>query len=279
MLGLLGSVPIVVILVAGVCAPLAGWMAMQRARNPAIWFVYGALTGPIAILLLYAAPPGRCPECDQAVDGWATACRECGAPFETLGARLGRPAAADPPRAATAVAATRPGPTPGPPAPTAARAPVPTSSLAPSSPVPSSQARPPSGMAPQPARAGAAPRPPLAVSRPPVSIASSEVVLATGIYLSGNTGMEIGALYAIARVEDRIRIFGPVDAGQQTVRLDRPLADTEVGAIEDRIVISSRHGRSTTSVVMRAVGGKRAADLEAALAVGPEAGTPDRNGR
>ena len=69
-----GGVPIILVLLAGIGAPLAGWYATRRARNPGTWFVLGALIGPIALALLAVAPPGRCPECDSVIDGWAAAC-------------------------------------------------------------------------------------------------------------------------------------------------------------------------------------------------------------
>jgi hypothetical protein len=96
----------------------------------------------------------------------------------------------------------------------------------------------------------------------------SEHVLATGVYLSGNAGMEVGALYAIARVDDLIRVFGPVDAGQLTVRFERRLDDAEITGLDDRIVITGRSGRTPPSFVLRAVGGMRGPTLEAALTAG-----------
>ena len=270
MQGLLGSIPFVIVLAAGVCAPLAGWMAMRRARNIAIWFAYGALTGPIALFLLAVAPPGRCPACDHPVDGWAELCPVCGVRFETLRSRLAAPPAL--PSPAVRTPALRGG----------RRADeVATGSTAP---FPATGAVVASADLPEPVRApvrsprrgtvrrratdrvGALGGGGTPSSRPPMDRPSSEVVLATAIYLSGNAGMEIGGLYAIARSDDRVRIFGPVDTGQVAVRLEGPLADIEVAALEDRISIVVRRGRSSTSVVMRAAGGKRGAEFEEALA-------------
>ncbi|MDH5244780.1 MAG: hypothetical protein OEX05_12675 [Chloroflexota bacterium] len=270
MQGLLGSIPFVIVLAAGVCAPLAGWMAMRRARNIAIWFVYGALTGPIALFLLAAAPPGRCPACDHPVDGWAELCPVCGARFETLRTRLVAPP-------------SLPTPADRPPAPWGSRrtdAPA-TGSTAP---FPAAGAVVASADLPEPARVparsprrgtvrrratdrvGALGSGGTPSGRAPADRPSSEVVLATAIYLSGNAGMEIGGLYAIARADDRVRIFGPVDTGQVAGRLEGLLADSEVAALEDRITIVVRRGRSSTSVVMQAAGGKRGAEFEEALA-------------
>ena len=85
MQGVIEGVPIILVLVAGIGAPLAGWYATRRYRNPGTWFVLGALTGPIALALLALSPPGRCPECDARVDGWAAYCDRC---VEPLPARI-----------------------------------------------------------------------------------------------------------------------------------------------------------------------------------------------
>jgi hypothetical protein len=89
-----------------------------------------------------------------------------------------------------------------------------------------------------------------------------------GVYLSGNAGMEVGAVYALARVGDLVRVFGPTDAGQLTVRFERRLDDVDVTSLDDRIIIAARTGRTPTSFVLRAAGGMRGETLEAALATG-----------
>ena len=96
-------------------------------------------------------------------------------------------------------------------------------------------------------------------------------VLSTGVYISGNGGLEIGATYAIARDGDQLRVFGPVDAGQLTVRHQGPVLDFDVTAMDDRVIIAGRAGRSSLAIVFRTIGGMRAADLELALSA-PVAG-------
>jgi hypothetical protein len=96
-------------------------------------------------------------------------------------------------------------------------------------------------------------------------------VLSTGVYLSGNAGLEVGACYAISRDGDRLRVFGPVDAGQLTVRHEGRVDDVDVTAMDDRVIITGRDGRSGVAFVFRTIGGMRAADLELALG-GPVAG-------
>jgi hypothetical protein len=61
--------------------PLTGWYAGRRDRHPVAWLVFGALLGPIALLILAVAPPGRCPSCDFPVDGWPSRCPICEWPF------------------------------------------------------------------------------------------------------------------------------------------------------------------------------------------------------
>jgi hypothetical protein len=98
------------------------------------------------------------------------------------------------------------------------------------------------------------------------------VVLSTGVYISGNAGLEVGACYAIARDGDDLRIFGPVDAGELTTRHEGPVDAFDVTAMDDRVIITGHEGRSSVAIVFRTIGGMRAADLEHALG-GPIAGT------
>jgi hypothetical protein len=279
--GVLDGIPIVLVLLAGVSAPLAGWYASLRARNPAVWFVLGALTGPIALALLVLAPPGRCPMCDRPVEGWASSCDQCGASlrfgsigepgperreepsgdpvapvaFRTLGARISRVEAEPEPQMSSSVAPTPIG---------SARA---------------SMRRDTRGGWPS-NRPMASPtslgiRPTFTASNyvaatTPDDVAAGEV-LSTGVYISGNAGLEIGACYAIARDGDQLRVFGPVDAGELKVRHEGAVLDFDVTAMDDRVIISGREGRSSLAIVFRTIGGMRAADLELALAT-PVAG-------
>jgi hypothetical protein len=266
-----GGVPIFLVLLAGIGAPLAGWYATRRARNPATWFVLGALTGPIALLLLAVAPPGRCPECDSVIDGWAAACDRCGEPLD---ARI-RPVS-PPPSIAGPVDAAGGSSTPAP-GDASYRPPRPVPL-----PTPIASAR---GNTRRDSRSGWPDRPmasPMSLGVRPTFTPSNYVaatmadppsgdVLSTGVYLSGNAGLEVGACYAISRDGDRLRVFGPVDAGQLTVRHEGHVDDVDVTAMDDRVIITGRDGRSGVAFVFRTIGGMRAADLELALG-GPVAG-------
>lgn len=273
MQGVIEGVPIVLVLIAGIAAPLAGWYATRRYRSPGTWFVLGALTGPIALALLALSPPGRCPECDARVNGWAAYCDRCDEP---LPARITFDSSPGPAAGLTAAAASSSGP-------------VPVMAGAASSgfrthavPTPIDRAR-----SAQRRESGSAwpDRPmasPTSLGVRPTFTPSTYVaatmgdqpsgdVLSTGVYLSGNAGLEVGACYAIARDGDRVRVFGPVDAGQLTVRQEGPVGEFDVTAMDDRVIITGRGRRAGTAFVFRTISGMRAADLE--LALGPVAGT------
>jgi hypothetical protein len=94
-------------------------------------------------------------------------------------------------------------------------------------------------------------------------------ILSIGVYVSGNARLEIGARYGLARVPgpdgDQLRIFGPVDTGEITVRYEGPIDRFEVTALDDRVIITERDGRAPLMCAFRALGGKRGPDLERAF--------------
>jgi hypothetical protein len=62
--------------VAAFCAGAALY-ALVRDRNAAVWALFGAILGPIAIALLALAPPTHCPECGAPNLGWQAICDAC----------------------------------------------------------------------------------------------------------------------------------------------------------------------------------------------------------
>jgi hypothetical protein len=265
--GVLDGIPIVLVLLAGIGAPLAGWYATIRLRNPGVWFILGALTGPIALGLLALSPPGRCPACDQVVRGWPTLCENCGVRLQD--GQEPAPAAAPPTDELATVA------------PRSVRHLEAEPTIAPPTPIASARtaARRDSNRSVWPDRPMASPmslgvRPTFTASTYAAATRADPAgeVLSTGVYISGNAGLEFGACYAIARDGDQVRVFGPVDAGQLTVRHQGSVDDFDVTAMDDRVIIAGREGRSSLAIVFRTIGGMRAADLELAL-TGPATGT------
>jgi len=251
----LDNLLVLVVLAAGLFAPLTAWFAARRSRRPVIWFVFGALIGPLALALLALAPPGRCPSCGAPVDGWPTSCPHCG---RALGRTAGEVI-------------------PAPMVPQADDLNGNTVEVSPRR----RRAGAPRTATPVPKR----PEPPPKWHDVPASRAASPEarvgdIVSTGVYLSGNAALEIGATYALSRVPgtdgDRLRVFGPVDQGQITVRHEGPLDAFDVTGVDDRVIISGRDERSSLICVFRAIGGMRGVDLERALAEGQVSRRPSR---
>lgn len=298
------SGPILLALTVGIFAPLSGWAATRRARNPIIWFALGACSGPAALFILAIAPPGRCPDCDRPVPGWNRACARCGAEFPPIWEEEDdEPASAVPGVTAAATASARP------PVPATERAGSTAkkgrSSVAQGGPATNGSRRPaqrrsrparvtepvatvveanepaapgrepttdPAPRAAETAQPVPTPPPPARTPvRPPeralsIPLADAEVrVLSTGIYILGNAGLEVGARYGLARVGDRLRVFGPVDLGEVTVRHERPLAELEVTGIGDQLIISMANRGSGLAMVFQSLGGMQPPEIERAL--------------
>jgi hypothetical protein len=100
----------------------------------------------------------------------------------------------------------------------------------------------------------------------------SREILSIVVYVSGNAGLEIGARYGLSRVPgedgDRLRVFGPVDTGEITIRHEGPIDAFEVTGVDDRVIITERDGRLPLMCVFRALGGMSGADLERAFSDG-----------
>jgi len=79
--GILLSIVLVDALVVG---PLTAWLADERGRDPAPWFLLGVLFGPIALVSVGFGPRKvgstfkACVECQEAIFSAATSCPFCG---------------------------------------------------------------------------------------------------------------------------------------------------------------------------------------------------------
>jgi hypothetical protein len=285
---LVGSFGPVFVVSAAVFGPLSGWLAGRRDRNPVVWLVFGTLLGPLALVLLWLAPPGRCSMCDTPVRGWASICLACGGPltgaagagryqsmdreaiesfgpaFETTAQRV----QAEPYPASSR---TAPGLTMLPPQAVAGG----TQDDIPTPPIrlPIERSR-----GPRVRRPGIAERAAVTSPRSPLEqdqMAAAEI-LATAVYFGGTAGLAVGGRYVITRQGTMFRLLGPVDLDPTRVALERPLARLAAAAVGERLVITEGDGsRVSLAIGLGALAGMTGPELEVALSA-PEEPRADR---
>jgi hypothetical protein len=282
---LIGSLGPVFVVSAAVFGPLSSWLAGRRDRNPVVWLAFGALLGPIAVLLLSASPPGRCAMCDTPVRGWASICAVCGAPLSITAA--GRYQEAQPRPTVSVAPVAEAAAQPGYGSPTTPIRTVPVLTMLGSDNV-EGRTAPHGGSAPIPLpieRVGATRirRPEFSdtsrgATRAPGDAHEADVaeVLATGVYFGGTAGLAVGGRYVIVRQGPHFRLLGPVDLDPTRVALERPLARLVAVAVGERLVITEGDGaRVSLAIGMGALAGMNGPELELALAR-PEGSAMDR---
>jgi hypothetical protein len=237
------ALPILFVVSAIIFGPLSGWLAVARERSATIWFAYGLLLGPIAPMLIAAAPPGRCRVCGEPGRGWLHRCDWCGSaldgserpPLTVTGPS--RPAAV--PDVVPTTRAGRSGVN------LAAVGAVPAASMnaAPS-------ASPVSGQGYDSSVRGA----------------SDTEILATGVFVGGSVHLSLGARYAIARRKRTFEVHGPVDIAPGVLRLEHPMAGLDATVVADRLVVTEKTtGRPTFVIVFQSLTVQEGVDLESAF--------------
>lgn len=254
-----------------VFAPAAALVAVRRRRAALVWFAFGIVLGPIALGLVLAAPPRRCPACDGPTIGWFRRCPECGADVRS-GAMPEEPApAAPPPRAARstsrrpAAGSTRPTGRPATAAARRRRDMARPTAVGPGR--PTSSPPDPGSIVVDVAYGGATP----VEAQPQVSQASGGntglLPLATGVYAGGSVGLEIGHRYTIARGPSDLVITGPVETTPTAVAHRRELASIDPVGVDDRLVITGvGAGRGKYLLRFQAVAGMSPELVEQRLA-------------
>ncbi len=213
---------IIVALTLLVSAPVAGWLALQRDRPPIAWFIFGALSGPLAIGVLLLAPPGNCPRCDTTVTGWPEICTACG---WRLRGRDAQPhgSAPDAPKLGPMASDGPPDAEPASPAASATTRPVGLWRRVASAPDPIVD------LSPGELAAVAGTPPPLpAVDAGHVEPAGRPgeripQIVVTGIFTGGSAHLEIGLRYGLARDEDTLVTLGPLDRTPNEIRASLPI--------------------------------------------------------
>lgn len=243
--------------VALVFGPLAAWSAARRQRNPAVWLLFGALLGPVALLLIRAAPPARCSNCSEPTVGFERRCSTCGVDLRTAQRTppAGSPAAdeqLEPPRLHS----------------------VPDqSSDAAGDPRRSGTRRRdlPEDARPDRLSAIGARRPSADTTIATDALGGTRLdltLLAMGVLVVGSEPLLQGSRYLIARTHDRLLIIGPIEASPEHVELDLPLAGVEANFVADRLVITgTSDGRARRSLLLafQSVAGLTATAVDQAI--------------
>jgi hypothetical protein len=219
----------------------SGWLARRRGRSTPLWVLFGALLGPVALLLLWMAPPGLCPTCLAPVRGWSAICDWCGGQVNLHPTGIGMSMAT--------------------------RAPV--RSVHSES---SWRSRLHSMTSGQIRRRGIGrprmPRPrneaDLHAREPKVRrdtrterpVSPNARFLASGVYITGSLGLSAGSRYGIAVEGRNLVILGPFDISPRAVVVERDLADIKATSFDDRLVISQlRSGRQRMGLVFASMTG------------------------
>jgi hypothetical protein len=242
---------------------LSMWLARLRERSPVAWAIYGAILGPLAVILLAVSPPGRCVACRAPVRGWPKVCPWCGSDV-----RRGGPPVAAPAAAVAAGAGTRGGslltvtPTVSPTvgvvgvtaAPAADAAAPAVSNAAPTSVTGAA----PTGAVATPSRAQAAAAPTAGAP------AAETVTLASGIFLTGTVGLLAGSRYAIETDGRDLRVISVGEPGRK-VAFERRLTGISASGIDDRLVLATTGRNGTVLVFLAADAGGSGASAAAIM--------------
>jgi hypothetical protein len=209
-----------------VFAPLASWLARQRARPWIIWGLFGAVLGPAATALLVMAPPGRCPACGNRIVGWPELCQTCG-----------RDLGSQPIDAAARRAATISGPIDsigGPSLGSVVGAPLGGSDAS----LSSARAATTLGLRPATVSAPFSLPPLYEVPALPPASEGGPAILGSGVFVGGSESLQVGSRYLFARVGDDLHALGPVHVSPATTAARVPLADVEPSLVEDRLLLA-----------------------------------------
>ena len=237
--------------------PLAAWLAARRQRNPAVWLLFGALLGPLALVLIQIAPPGRCWNCSEPTAGFESLCSTCGVDLR---------AAHSTPPAGVAIAVADEWIEPR----VLRSVPDPRHDVTLAARIAAQDRHEPAAAPPDRLSALGARRPGSSPAHgvDEAAAAQTEVtMLAIGVLVRSSERMLPGSRYLIARTHDRLHIIGPIEASDQHVELDMPLAGIEANFIADRLVITGKadDGRRSILLAFQSVAGMAGTPVDEAI--------------
>jgi hypothetical protein len=267
---------VVLVIWVVVFAPLASWLARQRARPWIVWGLFGAVLGPAAAALVVMAPPGRCPSCGSRIVGWPQVCQTCGRDFRSQPMDAAREAAA---RRASLISAPMDsigGPSLG----RITTAPRGESEAG----LPPARGATTLGLRP-PAISAPFTLPPL--SPAPLESEGGPGILGSGVFIGGSESLQVGSRYLFARVGDELHALGPVHVSPAAIAARVPLRGVEPNVADDRLMLSPTDPGRGPELAFGGVRLERDVDILRELRVGegrdavggppwiPDEGSPD----
>jgi hypothetical protein len=262
----------------------AATAAVRLDRPAPAWAVLGAILGPLALVVLRRAPPGLCRACGSPTRGWLNVCWWCGQDVN-LGAsttasanakstatwsagRLPLRRDAAPPNEALRLRQAS-----GSAGSTTARAAMPPRKSEPvdrewrarTPPAPaivSEQSFEMLGERPETIKSMdrrlrvAASIAPVPLTSPPETTATH--ILATAVYVTGNTNLQPGHRYGIAIRQSRLEILGPTDIDPDVVAFNSPIGGMGAQSMGGRLILSTPQG---LALAFMAVSGPATSEL------------------
>ena len=101
-------------------------------------------------------------------------------------------------------------------------------------------------------------------------------ILASGVFVNGTVGLQIGSRYLIALDGERLRVLGPADEDPSSVVFDRSVHEMDATGLNERLILNQRsnaRGASILAFISLAGGtpdGVAEEVVQAALAVGAQ---------
>jgi hypothetical protein len=65
-------------------------------------------------------------------------------------------------------------------------------------------------------------------------------ILASGVFVAGSVGLEIGSRYLIEIGDDRLRVLGPADRDPTAVAFDRSIDQMDATGLNERLILNER---------------------------------------
>lgn len=74
-------------------------------------------------------------------------------------------------------------------------------------------------------------------------------ILASGVFVNGTVGLQIGSRYLISLADDRLRVLGPADEDPTSVVFDRSVHEMDATGLNERLILNQRSNVRGASIL------------------------------